>query len=167
MVRIRMRMATGRELAPLIAHAIGRNHDGLRAALAGGAGLDEIDRDGRTALHHAAINDDVEGAVMLLSAGAKPNAADSSGWTPLHFAAQVYGVDVANALIAAGAAVDAVDSHGNTPLFRAVFESKGRGEMIQVLLKHGADRARMNNHGVSALALAERIGNYDVRQWLA
>jgi len=43
---------------------------------------------------------------------------------------------VAKTLLAAGAQVDAVNSYGNTPLFTAIFSSRGRGELIQLLRRH-------------------------------
>lgn len=68
-------------------------------------------------------------------------------------------------LLRAGALVDAADSSGNTPLWRAVFESKGRGEVIALLRRYGADPLRENAAGVSPLGLARTIGNYDVAQY--
>jgi hypothetical protein len=38
--------------------------------------------------------------------------------------------------------------------------------MIQTLLAAGADEHRVNNHGTSPAALAARIANFDVAQWL-
>ena len=75
-------------------------------------------------------------------------------------------LDVAKLLISGGALVDSADGHGNTPLFKAVFESRGRGEMIQLLLRQGADRNRVNKHGVSPRTLAATIANFDVKKWL-
>lgn len=63
--------------------------------------------------------------------------------------------------------MNAADEHGNTPLFRAVFASQGRGELIALLLGAGADPDMVNQHGTSARELAERIGNFDVKQYFA
>ncbi|MFD6043566.1 ankyrin repeat domain-containing protein [Streptomyces koyangensis] len=46
------------------------------------------DRLGRTAVHCAAGEGDVESLRVLLAGGAGPEAADAAGWTPLRFAAQ-------------------------------------------------------------------------------
>lgn len=119
----------------------------------------------RTPLHEAAIDGDAELVRSLLAQGADPNATDDAGWTPLHFAAQDHAVEVVRLLIQAGAALDPRDSHGNTPLCKAVFNSRGRGEVIALLREHGADPCAENNHGVSPLVLARRIANYDVRQF--
>ncbi|GAA2538351.1 MULTISPECIES: ankyrin repeat domain-containing protein [Streptomyces] len=46
------------------------------------------DRLGRTAVHCAVGEGDVESLRVLLAGGAGPEAADAAGWTPLRFAAQ-------------------------------------------------------------------------------
>lgn len=48
-----------------------------------------------------------------------------------------------------------------------MFPSRGRGEIIKLLLEYGADKDRVNNHGVSPYALAQTIANYDVRQFFS
>jgi ankyrin repeat protein len=68
-------------------------------------------------------------------------------------------------LIDAGAIVDLQDNNGNTPLGTATFESRGRGEMISILLRAGADRNCPNAHGQTPLKLAKLIANYDVAKF--
>ncbi|MFF7967060.1 ankyrin repeat domain-containing protein [Streptomyces sp. NPDC007903] len=120
------------------------------------------DRLGRTAVHYAAADGDVDGLRVLLAGGAAAQAVDDAGWTPLHFAAQAQAPSAVEVLLAAGAAVDAADRHGNTPLWRAVFCSQGDGAMTRLLLEAGADPDRGNGHGVSPRTLARRIANNDV-----
>jgi ankyrin repeat protein len=69
-------------------------------------------------------------------------------------------------LLRAGARVDAQDTRGNTPLWRAVFESRGRGDTIQALLAAGANPDLPNQSGVTPGQLAERIANFDVAQFM-
>jgi ankyrin repeat protein len=52
------------------------------------------------------------------------------------------------------------------PLFRAVFNSKGSGEMIRLLVSRGTDKYSQNKHGVSPLSLAITIANFNVVQFL-
>ena len=127
-----------------------------------------IDRDqaGRTPLHYAAADGDTAQARALLAMGASPDKSDSAGWTPLHFAAQSHAVEIATMLLEAGASVDPRDNDGNTPLFRAVFASRGRGEMIALLRNRGADPMSVNQAGQSPVGVARLIGNYDVAQHL-
>jgi uncharacterized protein len=105
--------------------------------------------------------------VALLDAGQDPNTRDNSGWTPLHFAAQMNQLEIAQILISRGASVDAQDCNGNSPLARAVFSSCGKGGMIGLLRRNGANPNLMNNYGVSPLKLAMQIANYDVKRFFA
>jgi len=123
------------------------------------------DEYGRSALHYAALDGDAENALSLIRSGTDINLADKNGWTPLHFAAQAQSVAVARVLVENGAMVDPHDSHGNTPLFRAVFESRGRGEMIQFLLGKGADPNLKNKAGQTPVGLARLIGNFNVKRF--
>lgn len=120
---------------------------------------------GRTELHYAACDGDVTKATKLIAAGARVDVVDDNGWTPLHFAAQSQSAPIAEALLAAGAPVDPPDSYGNTPLSTAVFNSRGDGELIALLRRHGSDPTHTNFHGVSPVSLARTIGNYDVAQF--
>ena len=127
--------------------------------------VDELDRDGRSALHMAAHANDADRVKKLIEAGANVDLQDKEGWTPLHMAAQQYSVDAARLLLDAGAAVELVDAHGNSPLHRATFESDGRGELIGLLREHGADPDLVNKHDQTPRGLAHLIGNYDVKQF--
>jgi uncharacterized protein len=152
-------------LPPVIDAVLAHDLERVRAALDAGADVDAVDGDGRTALHHAAIDGGADVAELLLDRGADPNAMDGQQWTPLHFAAREHHVALAEMLLRRGASIDAVDSFGNTPLFRATFDSRGRGEMIATLLRAGADPSHANKRGVSPAKLAATIANYDVKRW--
>jgi ankyrin repeat protein len=139
----------------------------LIQAIERGEAVDALDREGRTPLFYAVMDGDLGITAELIRRGANPAAQDRGFETPLHFAAREYRNDVAELLLKSGASVDAQDGHGNTPLLRAVFESRGRGQLIGLLRAHGADKTLKNEHGVSSDDLATSIGNYDVRQFLA
>jgi ankyrin repeat protein len=126
-----------------------------------------LDRYGRTNLHYAALAGDTQKVKDLLAGGLDARTPDDSGWTPLHAAVQAWSAPSCLILLEAGALVDARDEHGNTPLFRAVFDSRGRGDIIKLLRDHGADPTLENNHGVSPLKLARTIANFDVRQFFS
>ncbi|MBT2502387.1 ankyrin repeat domain-containing protein [Curtobacterium sp. ISL-83] len=116
-------------------------------------------------MHDAALQNNSTGALQLIAAGAVVDAPDYLQFTPLHFAAQEFSVEVATILLDAGAQVNARNVYGNNPLFTAVFNSRGRGELVQLLLSRGADAAAVNNAGQSPIGLARLIGNYDVLQF--
>lgn len=139
----------------------------LRAAIDRGGAVDALDRERRTPLFYAARDGDVPIARELLRRGANPNAQDANLETPLHFAAREFQLEAARMLLDGGATVDVQDANGNTALSRAVFDSRGRGELIALLLSHGASRNLKNGYGVSPADLARTIANYDVAQFLA
>jgi len=149
----------------LIERVFTNDIDGLRDSLAQGADPNKRSGDGRTPLIHAAIDGKLAVAKLLLDHGADVNAQDGLGYSALHYSAQNYLLEMAALLIAHGAKVDAEDNHGNTPLARAAFDSKGRGALISILLKAGADRNHRNRHGQTPLNLAQLIANYNVAQF--
>jgi ankyrin repeat protein len=153
-------------MASLIKLVLANNRTAIEAGLAQGAQPNERDEDGRTPLIHAAIDNQLEVAKLLLDSGADVDAQDESGNSALHYAAQEYHVEMASLLVGHGATLEIEDSHGNTPLSNAVFYSQGRGEVIGILLRAGADKNRRNRHGVTPIGLAKSIGNYDVAQFL-
>lgn len=72
---------------------------------------------------------------------------------------------VAELLLQRGAQVDPGNVFGNTPLWIAVFNSRGRGEMITLLRRNGADPLRPNDSGQTPVDLARLIANYDVAKF--
>ena len=137
----------------------------LQTGLAQGTDPNERDDEGRTPLIHAAIDNRLEAAKLLLDSGAEPDTQDEAGNSALHYAAQEHHPAMASLLIGHRARVDAEDSHGNTPLWRAVFNSRGRGELIALLLKAGADKTHRNKHGKTPMDLAKTIANYNITQF--
>ena len=138
--------------------------DGIRRALAEGAEVEALDRESRTPLINAAIDNRLECAETLLAAGADVNAQDRRGNSALHCAAQNWHPRMVALLIENGAVVDLEDTYGNTPLARAVFESKGREEVVRILLSAGADKDHKNKHGQSPYGLAQIVANYDLKK---
>ena len=150
-----------------IHRAVMRNSLGeVVEALSGGKTVDAVDEEKRTPLFYAAKDGNLLIIDELLRAKADVNAKDQALETPLHFAAREYQLEAAQRLVEAGADPNAQDCQGNTPLWRAVFESRGRGGMITLLLSAGADKRLKNRHNSSSQDLAESIGNYDVTVFL-
>lgn len=102
-----------------------------RALIAVGAGLDARNRRGATALHYAA-----------------DGGPGSPGWNPAAQAATI------TLLIAADADPNAIDKSGVTPLHRAVRTRCTAA--VAALLAGGADVARANGNGSTAMILAVR-----------
>ena len=127
----------------------------------------ELDEYGRSSLHYAANDGNEDEVQRLINLGCDINLSDRGGWTPLHFAAQAYSPAVTAILISAGAHLDSRDSYGNTPLWRAVYASKGRGDVVVMLLTAGANPRLENKSGMTPYSLAQTIANYDVEQYFA
>ena len=108
---------------------------------------------------------DVAEVQARIDAGDDPNCGDRLGNTPLHLAAQEGSLEAARVLIDRGASVDQANQHGNTPLFVAVFNSRGRGDLIALLRERGADPLVVNNAGQTPAGLARLIANFDVAQY--
>lgn len=115
----------------------------------------------------AALGNEPLDVAARLTAGDDPSLGDRLGFTALHLAAQEGAVEAARLLLDLGADVDPVNQYGNTPLFVAVFNSRGRGEMIALLRERGADPYKANDAGQSPVVLARLIGNYDVARFFA
>lgn len=103
----------------------------VQGLVAFGAGLGARNRRGATALHYAA-----------------DGGPGSPGWDPARQAATIA------LLIAAGAEPDAADRSGVTPLHRAVRTRCAAA--VAALLEGGADAARVNGSGSTAMVLATR-----------
>ena len=108
-------------------------HDGEVACL----NVNDVDNNGRTALHEASIHNRIKTARKLLDRGANINATDKEGQTPLHVAAQEGSVDTVQFLVRKGANVNTVDNNGWTALHIAT--KRKNADIIQVLLTSGAD----------------------------
>lgn len=126
-----------------------------------------MDEYGRIELHYACADSNSKLVADLLARGSNPNSQDDNGWTPLHFAAQASSLDWVTLLLQAGAETDLHDSFGNAPLFRAVYESRGDGRIIEALRQAGANPTDKNHDDISPLDLARTISNHDVAQFFS
>lgn len=91
----------------------------------------------------------------LITRGVDLTATNEDGDTALHVAAAKAGnVAITTRLLQAGSDVNAVGNHGATPLHYAV----GTGDlgMVQLLLRHDADRSAADRNRRTALDLAEK-----------
>jgi ankyrin repeat protein len=120
--------------------------------------------DGGSLMHEAAalsVGDPKPMIDLLVKHGGSLVLGTDGGKTPLHLAAINNRVDSAAALIRHCADMNIKDlSHGNTPLFVAV--RYGNTEMVEFLLKHGADPMVRNSDGARAVDFAKAIGRSDL-----
>ena len=111
-----------------------------------GAGVNEVDQFGESALWRAAENARVAVVEALLQAGAYVNTANRQGKTALWQAAADGREDVVEALVRAGADVNKAHRRGDTPLIVAANKA-----IATMLIERGADVNAANNRGQSAV----------------
>lgn len=124
--------------------------------------MSETDRAGRTALHYAAADNDLEKARHLLAQGYDVNAREARDFTPLHFAAQSQAPDIAQLLLKHGAEVDAQNAFGASPLLVALSNYRDDPRTVRLLRDAGADMTLENHHGHSPASHAASVTNYDL-----
>ena len=120
------------------------------------------DKDQRTLLFYAIIENKNEFFDHLLETEAYINIVDRHGYSPLHYAINEYKIEMVKKLIDKGANIEMFDSYGNNVLARAVLTSKGRGDIIKFLLEKGANPNIPNYKGYTAIDMAKVIGNTDI-----
>ena len=105
-----------------------------------------VDHNGRTLLHWATIDGNIEAVKRLISLGADINARCSLGNTPLHWVTCLWfdsNNDFAKLLVSNGADVNAQSKRGLTPLHLAAFY--GKVESVKYLVSVGAKINACNN----------------------
>ncbi|CAB0042001.1 unnamed protein product [Trichogramma brassicae] len=136
---------------------LGQDHDKINCLLP---------KIGDSLLHLALEKPNKEGAKLLLRSGANPNLANKDGLTPLHimcvFPFRIK--DLAEIFLEINndksqtLQIDARDKNGDTPLHIAM--QMGCEEMIEFLLRNGADPNIVNNEGSTPLHyFVTSIGN--------
>jgi ankyrin repeat protein len=112
--------------------------------------MTDLDREGRDALHYAAMNNDVETVQRRLDAGVPVDLVEHRArYTPLHFAADNGAVNAAAALLDAGADIEARAERDVTALHIAVsrWRQSPDGDLLKLLLARGADKSAGDMHG--------------------
>lgn len=156
----------------------------IRRFIEQGVDINAGDKDGMTALHGAAGRSQLNAMRVLLEAGADVDARDREGFTPLMAAATMGRVDAMRVLLKFGADMDArsikgyaavnaatatgeagavefllsrgarTDARAEGATAVACVAHDGRADILEMLLKYGADVEGTNERGWTALMLA-------------
>jgi len=133
----------------------------VRALLKKGSPVSASQPDGVTALHWAALGNDLQMADLLISSGAQVNAADNYGVTPLSLACTNGSVPFVEKLLKAGANPNAARTSGETVLMTCAYA--GALDAVKALLASGADaNAKESSGGQTALIWAAAQGHTEV-----
>lgn len=153
----------------LLSAAGGEDDDvaGVQLLLKLKAKVDARGRDGRRALHEAALAGHEAIVDALLAAGADPIAADDHGRTPLHEAARGGHLALLGRLLDAVPAdrhdaASAADDQGRDLLMLACMAEGGSPELVQRLLALGIDPARTDADGKRAIERAAAAGRWSL-----
>ena len=106
---------------------------------------------GNTALMLAAFKHNKHAVLALLAKGAVVN---RQGWTALHYAAASGDTEISAILLARHAVIDAESPSKLTPLMIAARE--GHPQVVELLLRAGADARLKNNEDLTASQIALR-----------
>ncbi|XP_059489715.1 uncharacterized protein LOC132204878 [Neocloeon triangulifer] len=130
-----------------------------------GFDLGKKGKNGKTALHWAAIRDNIDVAEFLLSKGADVNARDDDNKTTLILAATSQNMRMCRLLVDRGADLSAVDSDGNDVLHLACIV--GQLENIHYLLGiKGFSLGKKSKNGKTSLHYAAIRGHIAVAEFL-
>jgi len=167
-----LRQHGGQDAAPghtppggIYAAAMSGNVEQVKALLQANPELvSSKDENGRTALHWAAMFNQVAVAEALLAGKADINAKDNHGLTPLH---EVSKKEMADFLLANKAEIEAKNEEGRTPLHAAAAHGKpGMTGVVESLLAHGADVNARSNNGWTPLLETALTDHRDVAEIL-
>lgn len=114
---------------------------------------------GQTLLHEAVANSQIDIAEILINSGININQQDNNGQTPLHYTAIYYSIEIARKILSNGGNANIRDKWGNNALWTAVFNAKGRYELVELYIHYNADANNINNAKKTPLDFAKQIND--------
>jgi ankyrin repeat protein len=119
---------------------------------------------GRSPLHIAAWENDLQQATLILKQDHDPDKIDGDKNSPLHLAINRGFLRMATLLLEHGADKNAQNADGNTPLHSAA--NFNRSELAIFLLQRGADYNKQNNLNQRPLDVAKKFKRTEVAKIL-
>ncbi len=142
----------------LINAAKNKDSRSLRLLLEHGADPNAKDHTGGTALTTAALYGNSANVKLLLDHGADVNAALKTGVTPLIAAVIRNDAEIVRMLLAKGADANAKDGSGSNTVMWAAYSESGKTDVLDILVKAGADLNNKNKMRETAMTWAKRNG---------
>ncbi|KAL8063509.1 hypothetical protein ABFX02_01G030600 [Erythranthe guttata] len=157
-------LAHGRMDMPLsLCFAAGRGYNLLlHHLLRRGSDPNELDTNGRSALHLAAAKGFLDCILLLLEFGSNPNKKDSEGNVPLWDAILGNHEPVIRVLTDNGATL----SSGDVGHFACFASEQNDIELLKKITKHGADVTQLSGAGTTALHTAVSEANIEIVKYL-
>ena len=151
--------ATAPDGTTALAWAVNRDDvESVELLIRAGASVNAATDYGVTPLSLACTNRNAGLVERLLKAGANPSAALWTGETPLIVCARTGNVEAVNSLLSHAADPNAKETQqGHTALMRAVAEK--HADIVEALVKHGADVHVRSKGGFTALLFAAQQGD--------
>ncbi|KAI7733991.1 hypothetical protein M8C21_014329 [Ambrosia artemisiifolia] len=134
----------------------------LQKLLQRGLDANESDNNGRTALHIAASQGNINCVLLLLDYGADPNSRDSEGSVPLWEAILGNHEQVITILKDNGATL----SSGDVGQFSCIVAEQNKLDILKQIIKHGGDVTVPKTNGSTALHVAVCEGNIEMVTFL-
>ena len=125
-----------------------------------GAHINDVDRNGWTALIGASCYGHKKIVDSLLNKRAHINAVDHDGWSPLILASRYGRKKIVDSLIKGGTDIKVIDRDGATALMWA--SCMGYKEIVDSLIKAGADINAADEYGKTSLIMASQNGHEEV-----
>ena len=145
-------------------YAAQMNHVECAEVIQGHLQEDVTDQDGRTPLHWAVMQGNVEVMQALLAAGSDANWGDSEGRTPLHMAVLMQNEDILRLLVSCGADVNAVDGRKQSPIFLCC--EMGLSALLPILIDAGALLELQDETRSTPMHYACINGHFEIAKYL-
>ncbi|XP_054162275.1 putative ankyrin repeat protein RF_0381 [Oppia nitens] len=152
-----VRFYSGTHHMPALCLCAQRGHlDLVKLLLKYGCSTNQVDTNGRSALHFACNHLFVEIVKLLIANRATLNMASNYGHIPLHLAAQQPSLELVRLLVESGSDLEKKDLDGRTPLVLAILNNQF--EIVEFLVLQGSDVNTVDNCGNTPLLHAINSG---------
>jgi|WetSurMetagenome_2_1015567.scaffolds.fasta_scaffold18843_5 uncharacterized protein len=108
-------------------------------------------------LHRSIVTKHSKISINLIDRSIDVNVKNYRGESVLHYLCDHPDLVIAQKVLENGGDLTIKDIWGNTPLWCAVFNSRGKYEIVKLFMKYGSDPSAKNNNGKSPMDFAKQI----------